>query len=112
NLLGEGVPAERVFLTGNTVVDALLSIGERDRPVTSPALREALAEGRRLVLVTAHRRESFGAPLREVFQAIRLLADRHADTVFLYPVHPNPRSEERRAGEETGSALAQDHLQT
>ncbi len=90
NLLGEGVPAERVFLTGNTVVDALLSIGERDRPVTSPALREALAEGRRLVLVTAHRRESFGAPLREVFQAIRLLADRHADTVFLYPVHPNP----------------------
>src|SRR5690606_15110103 len=90
NLLGEGVPAERVFLTGNTVVDALLSIGERDRPVTSPALREELAEGRRLVLVTAHRRESFGAPLREVFQAIRLLADRHADTVFLYPVHPNP----------------------
>ena len=90
NLLGESVPGERVFLTGNTVVDALLSIGARDRPVTSPALRDALAEGRRLVLVTAHRRESFGAPLREVFQAIRLLADRHPDTLFLYPVHPNP----------------------
>ena len=90
NLLREGVPADQVYLTGNTVVDALLGIAAQDRPVSNPALREALAEGRRLVLVTAHRRESFGAPLREIFQAIRTLADRHTDTVFLYPVHPNP----------------------
>jgi len=102
NLLSEGVPAERVFLTGNTVVDALLSIAAQNRPVSSPALREALADGRRLVLVTAHRRESFGAPLREIFEAIRTLADRHVDTLFLYPVHPNPNvrgpAEEMLAG--------------
>ncbi|HEX7090221.1 MAG TPA: UDP-N-acetylglucosamine 2-epimerase (non-hydrolyzing) [Longimicrobiales bacterium] len=90
NLLREGVPPHQVFLTGNTVVDALLSIATQERPVADAALREVLSAGHRLVLVTAHRRESFGAPLREVFQAIRALAARHSDVTFLYPVHPNP----------------------
>src|SRR5690606_22591706 len=90
NLLREGVPPHQVFLTGNTVVDALLGIAAQERPVADAALREALSAERRLVLVTAHRRESFGAPLREVFEAIRALADRHPDVTFLYPVHPNP----------------------
>jgi UDP-N-acetylglucosamine 2-epimerase (non-hydrolysing) len=56
----------------------------------NPDLRAALASGRRLILVTAHRRESFGAPLREAFSALRELADRYSDAVLLYPVHPNP----------------------
>lgn len=90
NLLAEGVDPASVFLTGNTVVDALGEVAARNPGVTDPMLQEVLADGRRLVLVTAHRRESFGAPLREAFGAIRELADRHEDLVVLYPVHPNP----------------------
>ncbi|MFW6202315.1 MAG: non-hydrolyzing UDP-N-acetylglucosamine 2-epimerase [Gemmatimonadota bacterium] len=90
NLLEEGVDPERIFLTGNPVVDAVGHMASREREVRDDALRTALADPRRLVLVTAHRRESFGEPIREAFRAIRALADRHEDSVFLYPVHPNP----------------------
>ncbi|RMH17853.1 MAG: UDP-N-acetylglucosamine 2-epimerase (non-hydrolyzing) [Gemmatimonadetes bacterium] len=90
NLRREGVDPGRVYVTGNTVVDALLAARDLERPVEHPVLRDVLAGGRRLVLLTAHRRESFGAPLRELFGAVRTLADRHEDVEVLYPVHPNP----------------------
>ena len=90
NLLRENVPADQVFLTGNTVVDALVAADHDTYEPRDLQLRTALDSGRRLVLVTAHRRESFGAPLREAFTAIRELADRFEDVVFFYPVHPNP----------------------
>jgi UDP-N-acetylglucosamine 2-epimerase (non-hydrolysing) len=90
NLLRENVPADQVFLTGNTVVDALQDVAEKNLPVESSELEAIISSGRPLVLITAHRRESFGAPLREAFGAIRELADRHSDVVFFYPVHPNP----------------------
>ena len=98
NLLRENVPARQVFMTGNTVVDALLSVAERDLPVENEELKRAIASRRQLVLITAHRRESFGAPIREAFSAIRELADRFSDAVFFYPVHPNP--EVQRAARE------------
>jgi UDP-N-acetylglucosamine 2-epimerase (non-hydrolysing) len=98
NLLHENVPTEQVFLTGNTVVDALLTVAQKNLPVHSPELRQAMASRRPFVLVTAHRRESFGAPIREAFSAIRELADRHSDALFFYPVHPNP--EVQRAARE------------
>jgi UDP-N-acetylglucosamine 2-epimerase (non-hydrolysing) len=98
NLLRENVPAHQVFLTGNTVVDALLGVAEKELQVTSPELQKAIDSKRQLVLITAHRRESFGAPLREAFGAIRELADRHSDALFFYPVHPNP--EVQRAARE------------
>ena len=90
NLRHEGVPASQVFLTGNTVVDALLEIAQRPLEVESRDLQSALDSGKQLVLITAHRRESFGAPMRAAFRAIRDLADAHVDTLFFYPVHPNP----------------------
>jgi UDP-N-acetylglucosamine 2-epimerase (non-hydrolysing) len=90
NLLAEGVGPEQIFLTGNTVVDALHDVASRDLPVRDPALADALASGKRLVLLTAHRRESFGEPIRELFGAVRELADAHEDVLFFYPVHPNP----------------------
>jgi UDP-N-acetylglucosamine 2-epimerase (non-hydrolysing) len=90
NLLAEGVAPERIHLTGNTVVDALQRVAAAGGEVKDEALRSALASGRRLVLVTAHRRESFGAPLREAFTGIRELADRFPEVEFVYPVHPNP----------------------
>jgi UDP-N-acetylglucosamine 2-epimerase (non-hydrolysing) len=85
NLLREGIPDADIHVTGNTVIDALLQVAERDVPI-GPALDAS----KRLVLVTAHRRESFGAPLRAAFRALRALADRNEDVQVLYPVHLNP----------------------
>ncbi len=90
-LRAEGVPEAGVHVTGNTVVDALLEAARLERPVEDPALRAAVADPEaRLVLLTAHRRESFGAPLREMFTAVRELAETGADLRVVYPVHPNP----------------------
>lgn len=83
-LRAEGVPSERVFVTGNTVVDALQAIAAR-----TPAPRTAGDE----VLVTVHRRESFGAPLARVFAALRDLAAEFPAVRWIYPVHPNPSVE-------------------
>ncbi len=90
NLLHEGVDPATVYLTGNTVVDALQRIAAAEHPIQNPVLRDVVASGQRLVLITAHRRESFGEPLRRAFRAIRAAADRYDDVVFVYPVHPNP----------------------
>jgi UDP-N-acetylglucosamine 2-epimerase (non-hydrolysing) len=89
-LLQENVRPDRVYVTGNTVVDALLSMANKPRPIASDPLREIVESDARLVLLTAHRRESFGEPLRDVFAAVRELADRFEDVCVLYPVHPNP----------------------
>lgn len=89
NLLREALPAERIHVTGNTVIDALLDVAARsdECPVeTTPFAR--------LVLVTAHRRENFGEPLLNICAAIRSLAARFPDTLFVYPVHPNPNVRE------------------
>jgi UDP-N-acetylglucosamine 2-epimerase len=87
----ENVPEEQIHLTGNTVVDALLSVARRERPVTDHALRAVLDDAdSRLVLLTAHRRESFGAPLRQLLGGVRALADEVPDLRIVYPVHPNP----------------------
>ncbi len=79
-LLDEGHDPGRVFLTGNTGIDALLSVAERIGGVTVSDE----------VLVTVHRRESFGAPIRAIFAAIRELAERFPELRFVYPVHRNP----------------------
>ena len=93
NLLAEGVPSSRIFVTGNTVVDAFLHARRkvlRGRPVGLPL--NALADAKqRILLVTAHRRENFGAPLEEICSALRELATRRDDIVIVYPVHPNPQ---------------------
>jgi UDP-N-acetylglucosamine 2-epimerase (non-hydrolysing) len=88
-LLREGVPPADVHLTGNTVIDALLQTVRQNYTFRSPQLGSLDLE-RRLVLVTTHRRESFGAPLESTCAAIRELARRHPDLQFVLPVHPNP----------------------
>jgi UDP-N-acetylglucosamine 2-epimerase (non-hydrolysing) len=89
-LLAEGVPPADVHLTGNTVIDALLQTVRPNYAFRTPAL-SALDPKRRLILVTTHRRESFGAPLRSTCAAIRDLATRFPDLQFVLPVHPNPQ---------------------
>lgn len=89
NLLREGIAPDWIEVTGNTVIDALLSVTARPQAVGVP-----LDPTKRLILVTAHRRENFGAPLREICRAIRHLADANPDVQLLYPVHPNPNVRE------------------
>jgi UDP-N-acetylglucosamine 2-epimerase len=88
-LLKEGANPARVFVTGNTVVDALLDVAARPFDWSSSALSSFRGDSR-LVVITGHRRESFGAPFRELCLAIRDLATRFADVQFIYPVHLNP----------------------
>lgn len=91
-LLSEGYPQQDVILTGNTVVDALQLTLQRDYDWATGPLANIPLE-RRLVLVTVHRRESFGEPLREICLALRQIAETLADegVHFVWPVHRNPK---------------------
>ena len=89
NLLREGVPPENVFITGNTIVDALRSIPLEGR-FEDPALESLDFERRRVLLVTAHRRENHGAPLVSICAALKALVSTFDDVEIVYPVHLNP----------------------
>ncbi len=93
NLLREGVPAERVRLTGNPVIDALLFMVERVER-DPPDIPGAPDDGSRMVLVTGHRRENFGDSFQAICRAIAELARRFPDVRFVYPVHLNPNVRE------------------
>jgi len=89
------VSPARIRITGNTVVDALQATVSRERSRHGFwASRFALRDGRRVVLVTAHRRENFGPGLDRICTAIAQLASRFQDVAFVYPVHLNPRVQE------------------
>jgi UDP-N-acetylglucosamine 2-epimerase len=93
NLRQEGVAAERIVVSGNTIVDALQYVVdrlERDPAACPPAVPAERLAGRRLVLVTGHRRESFGEGMRNICRALLDLVERHHDVVVVYPVHLNP----------------------
>lgn len=94
NLLREGVPDERIVVTGNPVIDALQKIVTHPMPTETQELLDRTGirpGGRRLVLVTAHRRENFGKPLADICEALRGLAEQYSDSIHLiYPVHLNP----------------------
>jgi UDP-N-acetylglucosamine 2-epimerase (non-hydrolysing) len=94
-LLREGVEEEKIFVTGNTVIDALFFILKQPVPEQAGTLLDlARINGnpvqRRLVLVTAHRRENFGDRLKSICQGLRMLVERNPDVVLIYPVHLNP----------------------
>ncbi|HEE9764210.1 UDP-N-acetylglucosamine 2-epimerase (non-hydrolyzing) [Pseudomonas sp. DCB_CB] len=85
NLLKEGIPDDDILVTGNTVIDALLTAV--DKPLE---LGIELDTTKRLVMVTSHRRENFGKPFRNICRALQHLAQANPNVQFLYPVHPNP----------------------
>lgn len=85
NLLREGVADADIIVTGNTVIDALLSVADRE-----VALPVVLDPTKRLILMTAHRRENFGEPFERVCLAVLALLEHNPDVQVLYPVHPNP----------------------
>lgn len=89
-LLAEGIDPEGIYLTGNTVVDALLSVAEARAGLEGTEFAWLEESDRRLILVTAHRRENLGEKHERVFRALREIAEGHQDVVVLYPMHLNP----------------------
>lgn len=86
NLIAEGKPADQIYVTGNTGIDAL-------KTTVNPEYQNDVldwADGSRLVLITAHRRENLGAPMHSMFRAIRRIMDEHDDVKAVYPIHMNP----------------------
>lgn len=86
NLLKEGKKAETIYITGNTAIDALNTTVNQD--YTHEHLQ--WASGSRLIMITAHRRENLGEPMRNMFKAIKRIIDEHSDIKAIYPIHMNP----------------------
>ncbi len=99
NLLSEGIPGEKIYITGNPVVDALKKMEQSASSCTKEFISSLSSSGKRIILVTFHRRESWDRPLRRVCSAIADLAESLNDVCFVFPVHKNP------AIRETVSAL-------
>lgn len=93
NLIAEGVSNRKIFITGNTVVDALLMVltDKRFQKLKPPV---AIPKDHRLILVTVHRRESFGYKLKNICQALRQIVENNRDVEIVYPVHLNPYVQE------------------
>ena len=91
NLIKDGVAPEGIFITGNTVVDALYYILKNKAiPVKSPRVQKALSENKKIILVTAHRRENFGGPFERICDAFYKIVNENPEAVIVYPVHMNP----------------------
>lgn len=97
NLIREGKKPETIFVTGNTAIDALKTTVRTD--YSHPELD--WADGSRLIIITAHRRENLGAPMHHMFRAIRRIMDEHPDVKAIYPIHMNP-AVRQAAAEELG----------
>lgn len=90
NLLDEGVAEADIVVTGNTVIDALLTTVDKKVPFTDPALEALATSGRKILLVTTHRRENQGDAMRGVGRALASLPDAYPDMVIVLPAHKNP----------------------
>lgn len=90
NLLKENVTADRIVVTGNTVIDALKMTAKDNYVFDDKDLQKALQSGKRLIVMTTHRRENLGEPLRQVYKALKAVLTAHEDTMVVFPVHKNP----------------------
>ncbi len=108
NLLSEGIKEEAIFVTGNTVIDALLMIVDPNYKFTTAPLSAIDYARRKVVLLTSHRRENFGEPMANVFRACRELVEKNPDVELIYPVHPNPNV--RKTAKEILEGVARVHL--
>lgn len=91
NLLRENVPAEKITVTGNTVIDALKTTVKPDYRFDDENLHSVLESGKRLILMTTHRRENLGEPMRHVYKALCEVLRTHDDVEAIFPVHKNPK---------------------
>jgi UDP-N-acetylglucosamine 2-epimerase (non-hydrolysing) len=91
NLLAETVADSAIFVTGNTVIDALLATVKPNYQFADPLLNSIDYASHRMILVTTHRRENLGEPMRHVYQALRQIVHEYEDIEIIFPVHRNPR---------------------
>ena len=108
NLLAENVPPESIFVTGNTVIDALHHTVRDDFDFQEKSLKDVDFQNKRIILVTTHRRENLGEPMRHVYKALKQLTEVFDDVEVVFPVHKNPKVREV-VNEELGG-LAKVHL--
>ena len=97
NLLRESAEDEKIFVTGNTVIDALLTTVHAHYEFADAALQQLLDSPGKKVLITAHRRENQGAPMMHIFQAVRRLHETLPEVQFIFPIHKNPKVRELAA---------------
>ena len=90
NLLSEGIKREDIFISGNTVIDSLLLMIKENHIFREPLLKDKKIFEKKIILVTMHRRENWGEPLKEVCQAINKIIDKHIDISVIFPLHKNP----------------------
>jgi len=90
NLLKENIDEKKIYITGNTVIDALKSTVKEDYVFTDENLKNLDFEGERVILVTAHRRENLGEPLKNICRALRRIVEAYDDIRIVYPMHLNP----------------------
>lgn len=93
NLLAENIKEDSIFVTGNTVIDALLKTVDSDYQFTDQLLAK-INYSKRVILVTTHRRENLGEPMRHVYQALRKIVTEYDDVEIVFPVHKNPKVRE------------------
>jgi UDP-N-acetylglucosamine 2-epimerase (non-hydrolysing) len=108
NLLDEGVSPDMIYVTGNTVIDALLTTVQADYHFDDDVLNAIDYSSRRVLLVTTHRRENLGEPMREIYRALRGIVECYPDVEVVFPVHKNPAV--RSVAEEELGGLAGVHL--
>ena len=94
NLKAENVDSERIFVTGNTVIDALQKTANDDYVFESELLQNIDYKNKRVILVTTHRRENLGEPMRHVYKALRQIVEEFDDVEVVFPVHKNPKVRE------------------
>lgn len=94
NLLAEGVKLENIFVTGNTVIDALLATVRDNYTFADPVLNQLDFANRKVILVTTHRRENLGEPMRNIYLALQQLIEENPDVEIIFPMHKNPHVRE------------------
>lgn len=94
NLLKENVAAENIYVTGNTVIDALKVTVKDDYAFADEEFNNVFRSGHKLILMTTHRRENLGEPMRHVYKALKTVLETHPDAEAIFPVHKNPKVRE------------------
>ncbi len=94
NLLSEGVKSDRIFITGNTVIDALLLTVQKDYTFRDPVLSSLDYSSSKIILLTTHRRENLGEPMRNIYLALKQVVEEHPEVQVVFPMHKNPQVRE------------------
>lgn len=110
NLLREGILPQNIYVTGNTVIDALLATVKPEYNFSEPEIKEILTKERerRMIMVTTHRRENLGEPMRQIYRALATVLEEFPDSYVIFPVHKNPKV--RKVVDEVLGAHARVHL--